>query len=200
MISPELVGVKQNPIVLGKHSGRHAFRTRLVELGFTLEDTEANVLFEKFKDLADKKKDITDDDLLALVIQKQVSKDSEYKLESLQVQYGTNNIPTATITLRKENGEEIQEAATGSGSVEAIYNTLQRCVEQDVKLLDYRIQSINGGPDALAEVFVKVESEGTEASGRGVAFDVLESSAKAYLNAINRLIAIQQHGTKQEVM
>ena len=120
--------------------------------------------------------------------------------ESLQVQYGTNNIPTATITLRKENGEEIQEAATGSGSVEAIYNTLQRCVEQDVKLLDYRIQSINGGPDALAEVFVKVESEGTEASGRGVAFDVLESSAKAYLNAINRLIAIQQHRTKQEVM
>jgi 2-isopropylmalate synthase len=200
IISPELVGVKQNPIVLGKHSGRHAFRTRLVELGFTLEDTEANVLFEKFKDLADKKKDITDDDLLALVIQKQVSKDSEYKLESLQVQYGTNNIPTATITLRKENGEEIQEAATGSGSVEAIYNTLQRCVEQDVKLLDYRIQSINGGPDALAEVFVKVESEGTEASGRGVAFDVLESSAKAYLNAINRLIAIQQHRTKQEVM
>ena len=77
---------------------------------------------------------------------------------------------------------------------------LQRCVEQDVKLLDYRIQSINGGPDALAEVFVKVESEGTEASGRGVAFDVLESSAKAYLNAINRLIAIQQHRTKQEVM
>ncbi|MED3933689.1 2-isopropylmalate synthase [Priestia megaterium] len=200
IISPELVGVKQNPIVLGKHSGRHAFRTRLVELGFTLEDTEANVLFEKFKDLADKKKDITDDDLLALVIQKQVSKDSEYKLESLQVQYGTNNIPTATITLHKENGEEIQEAATGSGSVEAIYNTLQRCVEQDVRLLDYRIQSINGGPDALAEVFVKVESEGTEASGRGVAFDVLESSAKAYLNAINRLIAIQQHRTKQEVM
>ncbi|MCG7311668.1 2-isopropylmalate synthase [Priestia flexa] len=199
IISPELVGVKQNPIVLGKHSGRHAFRTRLVELGFVLEDEQANVLFEKFKDLADKKKDITDDDLFALVVHKQVNHDVEYKLEGLQVQYGINNIPTATITLQRKNGDVVQEAATGSGSVEAIYNTLARCLEQDVKLLDYRLQSINGGPDALAEVFVKVESDGVEVSGRGVAFDVLESSAKAYINAINRLFAVKQHRVEQEV-
>ncbi len=200
IISPELVGVNQNPIVLGKHSGRHAFRNRLVELGFVLPDEQVNSLFAKFKDLADKKKDITDDDLFALVLQKQVNSDEFYKLETLQVQYGMTNIPTATITLKRHDGEIVQEAATGSGSVEAIYNTLERCLDTNVKLLDYRLQSINGGPDALAEVYVKVESEGFEASGRGVAFDVLESSAKAYIHAINRLFAIQQHRTKQEVM
>jgi len=202
IISPELVGVQQKEVVLGKHSGRHAFRTHLMDLGFTLQDNQIDSLFEKFKDLADKKKDVTDDDLFSLVLQKTVNSDELYKLDSLQVQYGSHNIPTATITLTKNDGESVQEAATGSGSVEAIYNTLNRCIDSELKLLDYRLQSINGGPDALAEVFVKIEGNGVEASGRGLAYDVLESSAKAYLNAINRMIAIQEYRkeTKQEVM
>ncbi|MCM3539797.1 2-isopropylmalate synthase [Priestia endophytica] len=202
IISPEIVGVQQKEVVLGKHSGRHAFRTHLMDLGFTLQDNQIDSLFEKFKDLADKKKDVTDDDLFSLVLQKTVNSDELYKLDSLQVQYGSHNIPTATITLTKNDGESVQEAATGSGSVEAIYNTLNRCIDSELKLLDYRLQSINGGPDALAEVFVKIEGNGVEASGRGLAYDVLESSAKAYLNAINRMIAIQEYRkeTKQEVM
>ncbi|MDQ0244652.1 2-isopropylmalate synthase [Bacillus fengqiuensis] len=200
IISPELVGVKPKTMVLGKHSGRHAFRNRLEELGFVLSDEKINNLFQKFKDLADKKKDITDDDLFALVIQKQVSGDELYKLEGLQVQHGMNQIATATITLKKYDGTTLQEAATGSGSVEAIYNTLGRCLDMDMKLVDYRIQAINEGPDALAEVYVKIECDGIEASGRGVAFDVLESSAKAYLNAINRISLIKESREKQEVI
>ncbi|MFC3883118.1 2-isopropylmalate synthase [Bacillus songklensis] len=200
IISPELVGVKPKTMVLGKHSGRHAFRNRLEEIGFSLSDEKVNVLFQKFKDLADKKKDITDDDLFALVIQKQVNGDELYKLEALQVQHGMNQIATATITLKKYDGTIVQEAATGAGSVEAIYNTLGRCLDMQMKLVDYRIQAINGGPDALAEVYVKIECNGIEASGRGVAYDVLESSAKAYLNAINRIVLIQESREKQEVI
>ncbi|MCM3002688.1 2-isopropylmalate synthase [Priestia koreensis] len=199
IISPELVGVKQNPIVLGKHSGRHAFRTRLVELGFAMGDQQLDSLFAKFKDLADKKKEITDDDLFALVLQKQIGDEEVYKLDGLQVQYGMNNIPTATVTLRR--GEEvIQEAATGAGSVEAIYNTLERCLDRELNLVDYRIQSINGGPDALAEVYVKIASKSGEATGRGVAHDVLQASAKAYINSVNRMVAIEETKAKQEVV
>lgn len=193
IISPELVGVQSNSMVLGKHSGRHALRNRVEELGYTLSEEEINKLFVRFKELADKKKDITDDDLIALIFEEKFDHFKEfYQLSSIQVQYGTNQIPTAVVVLTDGQGNEIQEAATGSGSVEALYNTLERCFQTDVTLLDYRIESVSGGRDALAQVFVKVRANEIETSGRGTAQDVLEASAKAYINAVNRVFMIEK--------
>lgn len=194
IISPELVGVPSNSMVLGKHSGRHAFRNRMQDLGYTMTPEEVNKVFIAFKELADKKKEITDEDLMALMTEERLGDvASFYDLISLQVQYGTNHMPTATIALRTPHGEEIHEASTGSGSVEAIYNTLERMIDAPVQLEDYRIQSNTGGRDALAEVFVKVKFNDVTSSGRGTAQDVLEASAKAYINAVNRILLQQQY-------
>ncbi|HZG60730.1 MAG TPA: 2-isopropylmalate synthase [Anoxybacillus sp.] len=193
IISPELVGVQSNSMVLGKHSGRHALRNRVAELGYTLTEEEINKLFVRFKELADKKKDITDDDLVALIFEEKFDQFKDfYQLSSIQVQYGTKQIPTAVVVLTDGKGNEIQEAATGAGSVEALYNTLERCFQTTVKLLDYRIESVSGGRDALAQVFVKVRVNDIETSGRGTAQDVLEASAKAYINAVNRVFVIEK--------
>lgn len=189
IISPELVGFQSNTLVLGKHSGRHAFRNRLDELGLTVADEDVTQLFTVFKELADRKKEMTDEDLAAIVLEQKLSKDERfYELLAIQVQYGTNQIPTATVTLSGDQNEIIQDACTGSGSIEALYNTLEKCVNGSVHLLDYRIQSVGAGRDALAQVFVKLKFNGEETSGRGLAQDVLEASAKAYLNAVNRVI------------
>ena len=193
IIEPETVGLSSNSMVIGKHSGRHAFRTKIKELGFTVSDEEMNQLFKVFKNLADSKKEMTDDDIVALVLEEKVTKEGGYyELVSIQVQYGTNQIPTATVTLSGMDNETIQEAGTGAGSIEALYNTLERCINKPVTLKDYRIQSVGAGRDALAQVFVKVMYEGVETSGRGLAQDVLEASAKAYLNAINRAIMTEE--------
>lgn len=193
IISPELVGYQENSLVLGKHSGRHAFKNRLEEIGLTVEESEISKLFAVFKDLADRKKEMTDDDLVAIVLEEKLSKEKKFfDLTQLQVQYGTNNVPTATVTLSGRNNEVIQEAATGSGSIEALYNTLEKCINEKVHLKDYRIQSVGAGRDALAQVFVKLEYAGTATSGRGLAQDVLEASARAYLNAINRVIYMNE--------
>ena len=193
IISPELVGVSTNSMVLGKHSGRHAFKSRLQELGYDISDEEINRLFVAFKELTEKKKEISDDDLKALLIEEKVaSKETAYELKALQVQYGTTQVPTATISLLNPDNELIQEAATGAGSVDAIYNTLERCVGKSIKLIDYRIQSNSSGRDALAQVYVKIKIDDNEASGRGMAQDVLEASAKAYINAVNRMLLISE--------
>ncbi|MBG9445753.1 2-isopropylmalate synthase [Cytobacillus firmus] len=193
IISPDLVGFQSNSMVLGKHSGRHAFKNRLSELGLEVEDEEANRLFTVFKDLADRKKEMTDDDLAAIVLEEKLSKEQRfYDLIGIQIQYGTNSVPTATVTLSGSNNEVIQEAGTGAGSIEALYNTLEKCLNGTANLLDYRIQSVGAGRDALAQVYVKLNYEGMETSGRGLAQDVLEASSKAYLNAVNRVIYMRE--------
>ncbi|MEK3852942.1 2-isopropylmalate synthase [Cytobacillus sp. FSL H8-0458] len=193
IISPDLVGFQSNSMVLGKHSGRHAFKNRLNELGLEVADEEANRLFTVFKDLADRKKEMTDDDLAAIVLEEKLSKEQRfYDLIGIQIQYGTNSVPTATVTLSGSNNEVIQEAGTGAGSIEALYNTLEKCLNGTASLLDYRIQSVGAGRDALAQVYVKLNYEGMETSGRGLAQDVLEASSKAYLNAVNRVIYMRE--------
>lgn len=196
IISPELVGVSSNSLVLGKHSGRHAFKERLQELNFTVSEEEMNRLFVQFKELADQKKQITDEDLLALVLEEKATDNIAYELVSMQISHGTHQTPTATVTLKKGEEESIQEAATGAGSVEALYNTLERCLGSEIELEDYRIQSVGAGMDALAQVFVKMKYQGVETSGRGLDQDVLEASAKAYLNAVNRVIIMKDLETK----
>ncbi|ACJ32975.1 2-isopropylmalate synthase [Anoxybacillus flavithermus] len=198
IISPQLVGVQSNSMVLGKHSGRHAFRTRIQELGYSLTEEEVNRLFVRFKDLADKKKDITDDDLIALILDEKLDTYKNfYQLCSIQVQYGTNQIPTAVVVLKDGEGNDIQEAATGAGSVEALYNALEKALQLPVTLLDYRIESVGSGRDALAQVYVKVSLDRKEASGRGTAQDVLEASAKAYIHAVNRMFVIEKMKEEQ---
>lgn len=192
IISPELVGVSSNSLVLGKHSGRHAFKERLQELNFTVTDEEMNSLFVQFKELADNKKTMTDEDIVALVLEEKATDISFYDLISFQISHGTHQVATATVTLKKGDNEEIQEAATGAGSVEALYNTLERCLGSEVNLQDYRIQSVGAGMDALAQVFVKIDYNGVETSGRGLDQDVLEASAKAYLNAVNRVVIMKE--------
>lgn len=192
IINPELVGFNVNNMFLGKHSGRHAFKTRLEELGLEVTEDEMKKLFVTFKELSDKKKEMTDDDLVALVLEEKLSKDERFfDLQSIQIQYGTNQVPTATVTLSGRDNEILQEAGTGAGSIEAIYNTLEKCIGENVTLLDYRIQSVGAGRDALAQVFVKIKYQDVDSSGRGLAQDVLEASAKAYLNAVNRVVYLK---------
>ena len=190
IITPELIGDAKTELVLGKHSGRHAFKDRAIKMGFELEDEKLNKAFVEFKKLADSKKEITEDDLFVLLTDQQVNDKNTpiYKLDSVQVQYGTANIPTATVSAYKPDGELVREAATGAGSVEAIFNTLERIVDGKVHILDYRVTSIGKGRDALGEAVINLSYNGETITGRDAAQDVLEASAKAYLNAVNRQI------------
>ena len=193
IIRPEMVGLTSNVMVLGKHSGRHAFREKCAELSILLADAEFNQLFQSFKEVTEKKKEVTDDDILALAMNAAPhSTAAHYELEFLQVSYGSNAVTTTTIGVKTPDGQHVQEAATGKGSVEAIYNTIERVLPSPVELVDYRIQSTTGGNDALAEVYVKVKYFGHVSSGRGVDNDVLYASAKAFLDAVNRSFVREQ--------
>lgn len=189
IIRPETVGLKSNTMVMGKHSGRHAFKEKCAELGLKLSDEEFNQLFKSFKDLTAKKKEITDDDIYALAMETSVHEQGKkYELDFLQVAYGSNVVPTTTVGIKTNDGKVLQESATGKGSVESLYNTIERILGDPVVLLDYRIQSTTSGRDSLAEVYVQVEYHGHTSKGRGLDHDVLEASAKAYLDAINRIL------------
>jgi len=187
IISPQMVGLESNSLVLGKHSGRHALKERMEFLGYHLSDEQLVEFFQKFKDLADRKKQVSDDDLVALIHESTLKDDkNHYKLEYLHVSY-MNSVATATIKLQTPNGTITEDAAVGSGSVEAIYNTIEKMVGMKINLLDYKIKSLTKGRDSLAEVYVKVEYEGMTGTGRGLDHDVLGASTKAYLDGINRL-------------
>ena len=134
IISPELVGLNSNSLVLGKHSGRHAFKNRLIELGLVDEDENVNHLFTVFKDLADRKKEMTDDDLVSIVLENKISDEQYYELINIQIQGGESQEHTATVTLSGPNNETIKEVGTGKGSIEALYNTLEKSVHETGKL------------------------------------------------------------------
>lgn len=193
IISPALIGEGDVPLVLGKHSGRAAFRDRAEKMGFDLSDEKLNRAFAEFKKLADRKKEVTEEDLITLLTEQQVFVEDVplYELKSVQVSYGTENIPTATATVVTPDGEQKNLVATGSGSVEAIFNTLEQLVDAEVELLDYRVSSVGKGDDALAEAVTNLSFNGFKYTGRDNAQDVLEASAKAYVNAINRSLMQQ---------
>lgn len=188
IITPELIGDASTELVLGKHSGRHAFKDRAVKMGFDLTDEKLNKAFIEFKKLADRKKEIMEDDLYVLLTDQQINEREVpvYELQSVQVHYGSVNIPTATVSVVLPDGSTASEAATGAGSVEAIFNTLERVVAGEAHILDYRVTSIGKGRDALGEAVINMTYDGETVTGRDVAQDVLEATAKAYLNAVNR--------------
>lgn len=193
IMNPEQVGIVANNLVLGKHSGRHAFKERLAELGYSLNEEELNLAFSRFKVLADKKKEIADQDLQAIVEDEIKHIPDTYVLEYLHISTGTSVVPTATLGLRV--GEELkEEAACGDGPVDAIYKTVDKITGLSCVLVNYALNAITGGKDALGDVTVKLRCEGNEKTyiGRGISTDILEASAKAYINAVNKLIYEQK--------
>lgn len=187
IISPREIGLKKGELVLGKLSGRHAFKEKLKSLGFKLEEEQLEIAFQSFKELADKKKEIYDEDLLFLVEEVLLKIPEEYSLEYLHTVSGKEIIPTATVKLKKDN-KIIQEASCGDGPVDAAYRAIDRVVGIKTKLLEYSLHSVTRGKDALGEVWVKVEAGKDMVTGRGASTDIVEASAKAYLNALNKLI------------
>jgi 2-isopropylmalate synthase len=187
IISPEIIGLKTK-LPIGKLSGRNAFRERLSELGYTLTDEQINIAFAKFKELADRKKQVYDEDLRALVEEKMAGVEETFKLDYMQVLYGNQAIPTATIRLLTLDGAALEEVATGNGSVDALYKAIDKATGEQVELDDYSIKSVTQGTDALGEVHVVLRQGEIAVSGRGVSTDILEASARAYVEATNRLI------------
>ncbi|MBP1993591.1 2-isopropylmalate synthase [Paenibacillus eucommiae] len=188
IMSPETIGLKESKLVLGKHSGRHAFREKLIDLGYELTDELVNLAFAKFKDLADRKKQVADEDIRALIEEKLIETPEVFVLGALQVAYGNQTTPTATISINVQDGSILEEQAEGNGSVDAIYNAIDKVTKEEVELEDYSIKSVSQGKDALGEVHVILRQNDVSVQGRGISTDILEASAKAYLDAVNRLI------------
>jgi 2-isopropylmalate synthase len=187
IMDPSVVGISKSALVLGKHSGRHALRDRVTQLGYTLTDEQLEAAFVKFKALADKKKEVFDEDIEALVDEQLELTVGLWELAGLQVTAGSNTIPTATVTLRDGAGEKLQDASVGDGPVDAIYSAIQRLTGIKVNLTDYRIRAVTKGKEAMGEVQIELDHNGGKIRGRGVSTDILEASALAYLAAINRL-------------
>ncbi|RCW42169.1 2-isopropylmalate synthase [Paenibacillus prosopidis] len=188
IISPDTIGLKESKLVLGKHSGRHAFREKLIDLGYELEEEAVNAAFAKFKDLADRKKTVNDEDIRAMLEEKLIDTPEVYTLETIQVSYGNQSTPSASVRIRNAEGEVVEEAAIGNGSVDAIYNAIDKVTRETVELEDYSIKSVSQGKDAQGEVHVVLKQDEVSAQGRGLSTDILEASARAYIDALNRLI------------
>jgi len=187
IMDPASVGIAKSEMVLGKHSGRHAFKDRVQQLGYTLNDAQMEATFARFKALADKKKEVFDEDLEALIDDQLEISHGMWTLSGVQVTTGSNTIPTATVTLIDSAGDKLQDASVGDGPVDAIYSAIQRLTGVRVGLTDYRIRAITKGKEALGEVQIELDHNGKKIRGRGVSTDILEASALAYLAGINRL-------------
>jgi 2-isopropylmalate synthase len=187
IMDPNTVGLPKNSLVLGKHSGRHAFKDRVTQLGYKVSDEHMEAAFVRFKALADKKKEVFDEDIEALLDEQLEMTQGMFTLVGLQVTAGSNTIPTATVTLKDSNGDTVQDASIGDGPVDAIYSAIQRLTGVRANLTDYRIRAVTKGKEALGEVQVQLEHNGKKINGRGVSTDILEASALAYLAGINRL-------------
>lgn len=183
------VGLSDSTLVLGKHSGRHALRKRFEEMGYRLSEEEVNRAFIRFKEIADKKKEITSKDLEAIMADEIVAVEELYQVRRLQVSCGYPAVPTATVELRLPNGEDRMEVATGTGPVDACYKAISRMIDVPVRLVEYSVRSVTSGIDALGEVAVRIDSAGRTFHGRGADPDIIVASAKAYLNAINKAAA-----------
>lgn len=187
IMDAESIGLTENQIVLGKLSGRHAFHTRLKELGFEMADDELNKAFVKFKDLADKKKEITDWDLEAIANDEVHQAPALFRLELVQVSCGDKSRPTATVTVRTPAGEELTDAAIGTGPVDAIYRAINRVVNVPNELIEFSVQSVTAGIDAIGEVTIRLRHNGKVFAGHSANTDIIVASAEAYISALNRL-------------
>lgn len=187
IMNPALIGVLSDTIVLGKHSGRNGFKSKLLELGFEIEGDRLNDLFIKFKDLCDKKKEIKDEDVIALIDEVILKEDETYKFKYLHVSSGTNISATATVGIKIDD-VLIEKAEPGKGPIEAIYKAINSIVSGEFILEDYKINSVTSGRDAQGEVMTKVRYKGRIFIGKGVSVDIVEASALSYVNGINKAL------------
>lgn len=210
IMRPQDVGVNQSRLVLGKHSGRHALRARLAELGHALDDESLGKAFTRFKDLADRKKVITDLDLEALMTDEFCRPREIYSLDGLQVSCGTLGMPTATVRLRGPDDKVQVQAAMGTGPVDAAYKAIDAVVQTPITLLEFAVHAVTEGIDAMGEVTVRIQADNGQQrldaqkevefarvyGGHGADTDIIVASAKAYLSALNKLIVAQTEGAQ----
>ncbi len=196
IIDPRSVGIPSSSLVLGKTSGRHAFKERLSELGYSLKDEDLNRVFTAFKALADKKKDITDRDIESLIAEEQRTVSEVYHLDRVQVTCGDQGLPMAGVRLIGPEGKMIIEGSSlGTGPVDAVYKAINLCVKVPNTLTEFSVKSVTEGIDAIGEVLIRIESDGVTYTGRGADTDIIVSSAKAYINALNRLLSAKKSKT-----
>lgn len=191
IMNPNEIGLESNKIVLGRHSGRHGLKQRLAELGYSLSQEEITHLYERFLEIADKKKEVFDEDLVALIGDETLAVEEAFKLEYFHILSGNKAIPTATVGLRL--GEQVlQEAAVGDGPVDAAYKAIDKIVNLPVELTEYALHGVTGGKNAMGEVVVRIVHDGNKYLGRGASTDVIEASIRAYINALNRMQLINE--------
>jgi 2-isopropylmalate synthase len=195
----EDVGWTGEQMVLGKHSGRHAFKTRLFQLGYDqFSDDDINNAFERFKELCDKKKEVYDDDLYAIVEEAVFQMPETWSLEYLGIASGTETVPTATIKLRR-NSDISMDASVGDGPVDAAFKAIQRITGVEAELEEYSLEAITGGMDAVGQVAVVVKFDGRRYKARGTSTDIVVASVKAYLHAVNKIIAARESQQQEAV-
>ena len=192
IMDPRSVGIPSSSLVLGKLSGRHAFKERLAELGYILDEESFKHAFQAFKELADKKREVTDRDFESLIAEELRTVTEVYHLDHIEVSCGNHNIPTATVRLIGPDGDAVADADLGTGPVDAVYKAINRIVKVPNKLTEFTVKSVTEGIDAIGEVLIRIESNGIGYTGRGADTDIMVASAKAYMNALNRLLAAKK--------
>ena len=191
------VGLAANSIVLGKHSGRHALREALAELGFELSGQGLNTAFKRFKEIADKKKSLTAMDLEALVTDELREEIAGFQLEWFDVEASSRRPPHATVGVRAPEGEELVGSFTGDGPVDAIFRAINAATNVDARLREFRVDAVTGGQDALGETSVVLEVEGAVGSGQGVSTDILEAAGRAYVRALSNALRRLESAAKE---
>jgi len=186
IMTPKSVGIPKSSLILGKLSGRHAFRERLKDLGFRLSEKDLELAFNRFKELADKKREIYDEDIESIVVEEILRMPRRFKLIYLNVIAGNITVPTATVKMEVD-GKIIQEAGFGDGPVDATFKTIKKLTRTRSKLLQFAINAITGGTEAQGEVTVRLQERGQTVIGQGADTDVIVASAKAYINALNKM-------------
>ena len=190
IMDPQAVGVPRSELVLGKLSGRAGLKSRLNELGYNPTDEEMKRIYGAFKELADKKREVTDRDLVALMGDARPGYDETFSLEHVQVTCGDHEVPTATVRLRDAQGSSHTDAATGTGPVDAVYQAINRLVQVPNNLTEFSISAVTEGIDAVGQVGIRIEQSGRTYIGRAADTDIIVAAAKAYMNALNRLLAM----------
>jgi 2-isopropylmalate synthase len=194
IMTPETIGLGGSRMVLGRHTGRHGFADRCRQLGFKLSEREMEHAYERFVEIADKKKEVFDEDVAAIINEEIHVVEHVYELEYLHVTSGTGTLPTASVKIRVK-GQTKLAAAFGDGPVDAAYEAIREATGLSPKLENYSIRAITGGKEALGEATVRITENGRTFIGRGISTDIIEASAKAYVDAINRMVAAQPKST-----
>ena len=196
IMKPETIGLSANKLVLGKHSGRHALRSHLKEMGYDLSDEELKLVFKKFKELADKKKHVVDEDLEVIVTEGILRTKDIFRLEYMHVTSGTTVLPMASVKL-SINGRSVQGAGYGNGPIDSTFNTIAKLTGTTSELLRFSVSALTGGTDAQGEVTVRLRENGLVALGKGADPDIITASAKSYINGLNRLEYLKSHPVKE---